>query len=329
MGLVTEIEVVSRPQALQAPQTPRGFRPDIQALRAIAVMSVVLYHLFPLGLTGGFVGVDIFFVISGFLITNHLVGEITRTGRISLTQFWARRIRRLLPAAFSVLAVSVALLVLCMPVVTWHNNLQEIGAAAAYVENWLLGIHAVDYLAAENSASLVQHYWSLSVEEQFYLVWPLLLLLALAVSRFTGRLSPRTAVRWALGFVAVGSFAVSIVLTSARPPLAFFVTPTRAWEFAIGGLLSVAPSLPLGAREHAVRAATSWLGITVIAYSVYFISGDEPFPGTIALLPVLGSTLMLAGGTSSARWSPAPLSGLQPVQWLGNYSYSLYPGTGR
>jgi peptidoglycan/LPS O-acetylase OafA/YrhL len=324
MGLVAEIEFVSRPQALQAPQAPRSFRPDIQALRAIAVVSVVLYHLFPLRLTGGFVGVDIFFVISGFLITKHLVGEITRTGRISLTQFWARRIRRLLPAAFTVLAVSVALLVLCMPVVTWHNNMQEIGAAAAYVENWLLGIHAVDYLAAENSASLVQHYWWLSVEEQFYLVWPLLLLLAMAAARIAGRMSPRTAVRWTLGFVAVGSFAVSVVLTSARPPLAFFVTPTRAWEFAIGGLLSVAPSLSLGAREPALRAVTSWLGITLIAYSVYFIGSDSPFPGTIALLPVLGAALMLAGGTSSARWSPTPLTGLQPVQWLGNYSYSLY-----
>src|SRR6478752_1801174 len=116
----------------QPPNAPLDFRPDIQALRAIAVMSVVLYHLFPLHLTGGFVGVDIFFVISGFLITKHLIGEATRTGRISLTQFWARRIRRLLPAAFAVLAVSVALLLLCMPVVTWHNNMQEIGASAVY-----------------------------------------------------------------------------------------------------------------------------------------------------------------------------------------------------
>ncbi len=243
MALVSAVQSGSQTDASQA---PREFRPEIQALRAIAVMSVVLYHLFPRRLTGGFVGVDIFFVISGFLITKHLVGEISRTGRISLTQFWARRIRRLLPAAFVVLAVSVALLVLCMPAVTWQNNMQEIGASAAYVENWLLGIHAVDYLAAHNSASLVQHYWSLSVEEQFYLVWPMLLLLALAVARLAGRGSPRTAVRWALGFVAVGSFAVSVVLTSANAPLAFFVTPTRAWEFAIGGILSVAPSLSLG-----------------------------------------------------------------------------------
>src|SRR4051794_37130264 len=164
-----------------AAKTP--FRPDIQALRAIAVSAVVAYHLWPRILRGGFIGVDIFFVISGFLITQQLEGELARSGRISLTRFWARRIRRLLPAAFFVLAVSMAILLTVMPRVSWHNNLQEIRAAAAYFENWLLGVHSVDYLAASNTPSLVQHYWSLSVEEQFYLGWPLLLLVALAAGR--------------------------------------------------------------------------------------------------------------------------------------------------
>lgn len=307
-----------------AAREPREFRPDIQALRAVAVASVVLYHLWPERLRGGFVGVDVFFVISGFLITQHLADEITRTGRIALTQFWARRIRRLLPASFAVLTVSLAVLLLLMPRVTWQVNLQEIGASAAYVENWILGRNAVDYLAAHNSASLVQHYWSLSVEEQFYLVWPLLLLLAVAATRLLRRTAPRTAVRWALVVVALGSFAVSIVLTRSDAALAFFVTPTRAWEFAVGGLVALAPPVALGSRGPAVRAAAGWAGLAVIAFSVVFITGATPFPGWIAAVPVAGAALVLAGGTQPVRWSTAPLATLPGVQWLGNYSYSVY-----
>jgi peptidoglycan/LPS O-acetylase OafA/YrhL len=310
--------------AVGASSAVRELRPDIQALRAVAVMSVVLYHLWPLRFRGGFVGVDIFFVISGFLITRHLVEEVVRTGTISLSRFWARRIRRLLPAAFVVLLASVLLLLLLMPRVTWQLNLQEIGASGAYVENWLLGFHSIDYLAAHNSATLVQHYWSLSVEEQFYLGWPLLMLLALAGGRLARRATPKSALRWALGLVGIGSLAFSVVFTIARPPLAFFVTPTRAWEFAAGGLLALAPPLELGSRGPAVRAAGTWTGLLVIACSVLLITGEQPFPGWIALVPVVGAVLVLAGGTSPVRWSPARLAGQAPVQWVGNYSYSLY-----
>ena len=156
----------------------RDFRPDIQALRALAVTAVVLYHLWPDAVPGGFTGVDVFFVISGFLITQHLGQEVLRTGGVSLTQFWARRIRRLLPAAFLVLAFCLVVLFVAMPPVTWELNLEEIRASAGYVVNWLLGFQAIDYLAASNDASLVQHYWSLAVEEQFYLGWPLLIMAA-------------------------------------------------------------------------------------------------------------------------------------------------------
>ena len=310
--------------AAKVPRLPQSFRADIQALRAVAVVAVVLYHLWPERVPGGFVGVDIFFVISGFLITQHLVGEIRRTGSISLTQFWARRIRRLLPAAFLVLVVSLLFLFLLMPNVIWQESLKEIGASAAYVENWLLGIHAVDYLAADNSASLVQHYWSLSVEEQFYIVWPLLLLVALKAGRLFKRTTPLPTVRCALAFVALASFAVSITLTNSKPPLAFFATQTRAWEFAVGGLIALAPSLVLGTREATLRAGASWAGLAVILYSCLFITGNKPFPGSIALIPVIGAGLVVASGMSSVRWSSSRVAALKPVQWLGDYSYSIY-----
>lgn len=302
----------------------RVFRPEIQALRAVAVAAVVLYHLWPHRVPGGFIGVDTFFVISGFLITQHLAGEISRTGRISLSQFWARRIRRLLPAAFTVLAACVLILVTLMPIVAWQENLQEIGASAAYVENWLLGIHAVDYLAAHNSASLVQHYWSLSVEEQFYIVWPLLLLAGVFVSRLLRRKTARSAIFVALVVVFVASLAISVELTRARPPLAFFATPTRAWEFAAGGLLTMLPPLFRGRIGEHLRAGLSWLGLAVIVGCCLLLTGNEPFPGSIALLPVAGAALVLVAGASTARWSPMALASIRPVQWVGNYSYSIY-----
>ncbi len=157
---------------------PSGFRPDIQALRALAVSAVLLYHLWPGLVPGGYVGVDVFFVVSGFLITGLLVRELEATGRVDLLAFYAGRVRRLLPAALLVLGVSLAVLVVFMPPVVWRNNVAEIAAAALYVLNWALGLQQVDYLASRRLPRLVQHYWSLSLEEQFYLVWPILLLLA-------------------------------------------------------------------------------------------------------------------------------------------------------
>jgi peptidoglycan/LPS O-acetylase OafA/YrhL len=300
------------------------FRTDVQALRAVAVSAVVVYHLWPARLPGGFVGVDIFFVISGFLITQHLMGEIARTGTIAVTAFWARRIRRLLPAAFTVLFVSLLFVFFAMPRVTWQENLQQLGASAAYVENWLLGFQAVDYLASENSAGLAQHYWSLSAEEQFYVVWPLILIAVIALARMFKRGTPRAAVRVGLVAVFVVSLIVSVVMTARSPEMAFFATPTRAWEFAAGGLLAVFPGFLSGARLARIRALASWAGIALILFSVFFITGSQPFPGSIALVPVLGAVLVIAGGTSTLRWSPSRAAGLRPVQWLGDYSYSIY-----
>jgi peptidoglycan/LPS O-acetylase OafA/YrhL len=306
------------------PVSKKVFRTDVQALRAVAVSAVVIYHLWPERLPGGFVGVDIFFVISGFLITQHLMGEIARTGSIAVTAFWARRIRRLLPAAFTVIAASLLFLFFAMPRVTWQENLQQLGASAAYVENWLLGFQAVDYLASENSASLAQHYWSLSAEEQFYVVWPLVLIAAIALARIVKRGTPRSAVRAGLVVVFAASLVISVVMTVRAPEMAFFATPTRAWEFAAGGLLAVFPGFLCGAGLAPFRAAASWAGIALIVFSVFFITGSQPFPGSIALVPVLGAVLVIAGGTSALAWSPSRVAGLRPVQWLGDYSYSIY-----
>ncbi len=284
------------------------------------MVLVVAYHLWPNRLPGGYVGVDVFFVISGYLITAHLLGEVARTGTVSLSRFWARRVRRLLPAAFLVLIVSLVLAVTVAPQAQLGQNLTEIGSAALYVQNWTLAFSAIDYLGADNAPSLVQHYWSLSVEEQFYIAWPLIVVAALWLSRRLGRGS-RGALLVAFAGVFVASLMFSVWLTATNPAQAYFVTPTRAWEFAAGGLLAFAPAY---ARSRVVATVTGWVAVAGIAYAALFYNADTPFPGWTAMLPVLATVALLHVGESGHRVSPQRLSAFRPVQLVGDTSYSIY-----
>ena len=221
--------------------------PEVQALRTLAVGLVVLYHLWPARLPGGYIGVDVFFVISGFLIIAHLLREVERTGRVSLSTFWARRIRRLLPAAFTVLAASTAFTLFVLPPSVVENSLRQISAASVYVLNWLLATESVDYLDAANHATLVQHFWTLSVEEQFYIVTPLLIAGTMGIGRLIARrrgvatnaTHHRRSISIALLTVFVASLGYSVITTAVTQPFAFFDTFARAWEFAGGGLLAI------------------------------------------------------------------------------------------
>jgi peptidoglycan/LPS O-acetylase OafA/YrhL len=298
------------------PTARREVRADIQALRALAVSLVVIYHLFPGRLTGGFIGVDTFFVISGFLITLHLIEKPPRGGH-DLLAFWARRIRRLLPASLTVLAVTVAAAWAFLPESQWASTAVQARAAAFYAANWQLAADAVDYLAAENTPSAVQHFWSLGVEEQFYLGWPVLLLaltvLVPAVHRARGY--------WVgLGAVVLLSLAWSIHLTSAQPAAAYFVTWTRLWELGLGGLLALSvPNTRRWAQRYPATAnavaVTGW--IVIIAVALTYTS-QTPFPGWQAAVPVLGAALVIAAD-SRIPWQRVP-----GTQWLGDVSYSVY-----
>ncbi|WP_318247165.1 acyltransferase family protein [Microbacterium commune] len=318
------------PERLVERAQAKVFRTDIQALRALAIGLVVLNHLWPVRLTGGYVGVDVFFVISGFLITGHLLGEMTRTGRVRLGAFYARRVRRLLPAAFLVLTASLLLLVVFIPYPRWDRNAWEIAASAGYVENWLLAAMSVDYSALNDAASLVQHYWSLSVEEQFYIVWPLLLLAAVALAghRTVDSGSPDRGARvtTALVIVVVGigllSFAASVLYTIAAPSQAYFATFTRGWEFAVGGVIAL-----LGSRIRLSRLGAnlfSLAGFASIAYSALSYDHATSFPGYAAVFPVLGTAAVILAGTSHEALWHSRATALRPVQWVGGISYSLY-----
>ena len=291
-------------------------RPEIQALRAVAVVTVVIFHVWPEAMPGGFVGVDVFFAISGFLITAHLLREVQRTGTLSLWQFWARRARRLLPASLLTLFVCAVGTLVLVPQLYWQQFLTEIGTSTAYVQNWQLASDAVDYFAADNRESPVQHFWSLSAEEQFYVFWPLLILVAAWTAR------RRLAAGIVLSTVTALSLWYSITETASNPAAAYFVTPTRAWEFGAGGLLALVAarsSLPDGAR-----ALLSWAGLAAVLYAAVFYSTETAFPGWTAIVPVAGALAVIHAGMPQARWGPSPLLRVRPAQFVGDISYSVY-----
>lgn len=308
----------------------REKRLDIQGLRAVAVGIVVLFHLWPEYLPGGYVGVDVFFVISGFLITSHLANEVQRTGTVGLTRFWARRVRRLLPAAFTVLGASLGAALVFLPKSLLQQTLYEIGASALYFQNWILAGSSVDYLGADNKPTLAQHYWSLSVEEQFYLAWPIMILIALWVaSKFRPNdRSNQRAIWIALSAVFVLSLAFSIYETARSQPSAYFVTPTRAWEFAAGGLLAFLPAWVVSVSrprlDHTLRLVAAWSGLALIVYAALRFDASTVFPGFIALIPVIGATLLVYAGQQEAKWTPGSLSKFRPIQFAGDTSYAIY-----
>lgn len=309
-------------------RTSTPVRTDIQALRAIAVGLVLLNHLWPWHVPGGYIGVDIFFVISGFLITSHLLREHDRRGTISLPRFYARRAKRLLPAALLVALASLLAALVWVPAERWERIAREVFAASAYFENWVLALTSVDYSAQSEAATPVQHYWSLSVEEQFYLVWPALILLVgwLAERRARGAVRPALiALTVGLGLV---SFAFCLWLTGADSAVAYFHTFVRGWEFLAGGGLAFA-----GARIErllarpggsAVRGVAQWIGLLALAFAALRFTAETPFPGAWALVPVGATALLIATGSEAPAWSPLRWLSWRPVQYVGDISYSLY-----
>ena len=213
------------------------FRPDVEGMRAVAVLLVVVFHAGFTGLPGGFIGVDVFFVLSGFLITRLLIAEAHREGSIFLADFWARRARRLLPASTLTLVVVAAVSWLFVDPISQAQTGSDIVASAAFVANWWFAAQATDYFAADIDKSPLQHFWSLSVEEQYYVVWPpLLALVILVLVRRRGLVVGQSLQRAGLMLAAIGvaSFALSVWLTANEPVTGYFSTLSRAWELALG-----------------------------------------------------------------------------------------------
>ncbi len=305
---------------------PLGFRPDIQGIRALAVLLVIAHHIAPSALTGGYLGVDVFFVVSGYLITALLLREADRDGRVSLSGFYARRARRILPAATLVTVVTVIGSLLTLSLLRTQTVLVDALWATGFAANVRLALTGTDYFAQGQPPSPLRHYWSLAVEEQFYLLWPLLLLLlVLLVRRRGGGATELRRVAGALLAVVIGgSLAWSLWATHVSPTTAYFSTFTRAHELAIGAACALLPRtlrLPGALREVLAVVGLVGIGATAVLYTL-----QTDFPGVAALAPVLATAaLVVAGEGAGDRPSlVGRVLGSAPLVRIGDWSYSLY-----
>ena len=302
------------------PAGDRRFRPDIQGLRAVAILVVVLFHAGVPGFGGGFVGVDVFFVISGFVITGVLLRERDASGRTSIPSFYGRRARRIIPAATLVIIVTVVAAYHSLGSVTGHETAVDGRWAAVFLANFHFAASSTNYLASQRPPSALQNYWSLAVEEQFYIVYPAVFVLA---ARWARRLSLRGRLALVLVAVIAASFTYSVLLTPANPSSAFFSPLTRAWELALGGLIALGGD-HLRRVPPTFAALASWAGLAAIAVADLRLTSASVYPGSLVAIPVLGAGLVIAGGVARPRWGAELLLRQGPFQFLGLISYSLY-----
>lgn len=295
----------------------KNFRPEIHGLRAVAALLVAIYHLWFDRISGG---VDVFFVVSGFLITESLVRQAEATGRIDVLAYLVRLSKRLFPAAMLVLLFVIVGSLLWLPEVRWAETVPEIFAAALYYENWQLAFTATDYLAQDAAASPVQHYWALSIQGQFYVLWPVLVLLVAVLAHRFGA-GVRQGMPVALAAIFSASLMFSIFATRDDQAFAYFNTFARIWEFALGGLLALA--LPFLNPARWLRLIAGWLGLLAIVTCGMVIPGDQ-FPGYAALWPTLGAVMVIVAGTGHVRHGAELLLASRPMQWFGDIAYSLY-----
>ncbi|SHF69228.1 Peptidoglycan/LPS O-acetylase OafA/YrhL, contains acyltransferase and SGNH-hydrolase domains [Jatrophihabitans endophyticus] len=313
------------PAATPPRRTPARVRRDLEGLRAVAVLGVVAFHVHPSWLPGGFAGVDVFFVLSGFLITGLLLAELRTTGRIDLRAFWGRRARRLLPASALVAVLTMLASLLLVDSIDAARFAEDGVWVALFSVNWHYADERTSYFA-DNGATPFTHYWSLGLEEQFYLVWPVLLLgLGLLVARRRTR-----AVGVLAAAVAGGSFVLAVSLTTTSQPYAYFATYSRVWQLALGALLAVAATRLTPPRRAALAARWAGTAAVVGFYLLAAPDADSYYPGWYALVPTLGAALVIAGGLpgpAAARAARDPLLTAlcsRPAQLLGRYSYGWY-----
>ncbi len=282
--------------------------PQIQALRALAAILVLLFHAHLVG--GGYIGVDIFYVISGYLITGLIVREIEDRGGLNFKAFYIRRIKRLLPTSFFILMVTALSAWYFYPGTMREDLGRHIFAAAVYVSNFLFAFWQMDYQNLNAIPPVVVHFWSLAVEEQFYLFWPVIVLVAY-------KLGGRRRLFQIIGAITIASFIFSLYLTEVSPIWAFYSLPTRAWELGVGALLLAIPA------KYKLSSFYPWAALALILYSSFLYTEKTAFPGTAALAPVIGTAAAIASISSWPRIFNF-FSNLRITQWLGEISYPLY-----
>lgn len=297
----------------------RKFRLEIEGLRAVASILVAVYHIW-LGNVSG--GVDVFFVVAGFLITTSLLGRYERYGKIDFSGFILRLMKRLFPAAFTVLFITGIACIIWLPEVRWDQTVQELLASALYFENWQLAINSVDYLAQNNEASPFQHFWAMSLQGQFYIIWPLLLLVTILLARFIFKKQVRPVFLGTLIVVFFISLGYSIYKTDVNQPWAYFDTFTRVWEFSAGGILALLITNIKVNKQ--ISIILSWLGLFGLVSCGLILQVSTVFPGYAALWPVLSALFILIAGNQGGKYSAYGLLSSKPLITFGGISYGFY-----
>ncbi|MDT5145779.1 MAG: hypothetical protein QOC58_424, partial [Mycobacterium sp.] len=326
------VSVLPAPGAQEQRTAQSGFRNDIEGLRGFTLLAIVGWHISMPGVSGGFVGPDIFFEISGFVITGQLWRQVSTTGSVGLRKFYGARSRRLLPVSATVGVVTAIAAALLLPGVQAQSALKDAIACALYVPNFWFIAQQVDYFAG-GVPSPFQHYWTLGVEEQFYLLWPPMIVgLAWLIRRLrrrakTGAPPPqspsKTPYLVLVALITVVSFALSLLITYVMPLAAYFSLFTRAWQLALGALVALTAEYwsRLPARAAVI---TGWVGLAMVLLACAYYTPDIPYPGTAALLPVLGTALLLGAGCSTPSQGAGRVLAWSPMRAVGRLSYSWY-----
>ncbi|MBM7631397.1 acyltransferase family protein [Geomicrobium sediminis] len=297
----------------------KRFRPELEGVRAVAALLVAVYHIW-FGTVSG--GVDVFFIVSGFLITTSLLSRLERTGTIQFGTYLLGLMRRLFPLAFFVMFVTIIFSYFYLPQSQWSQMISEVFASALYFQNWELATNSVDYLAQNNEASPLQHFWALSIQGQFYITWPLIILLAYFLAKKLFKQPVRKTLLSVLITIFLGSFAYSVYITTVNQPWAYFDTFARVWEFSIGGILAL--TLSYFSLHRTVSFILGWLGLLIIAFTGMVLPVSDLFPGYAALLPISGVIFILIAAENGTTFGVQKVLGSKPFVYFGSISYAFY-----
>ncbi|MHC0036375.1 acyltransferase family protein [Pseudoneobacillus sp. C159] len=301
-------------------RTPiKKFRPEIEGVRAVAAFLVAIYHIW-IGKVSG--GVDVFFIVSGYLITTSLLSKIDRDGGIQFFDYLAGLAKRLFPIAFTVLFLTTLTSILVMPQTQWMQIMSESFTSAFYYQNWQLANNAVDYLAQNNGASPFQHFWALSIQGQFYVTWPIIILLAFFIAKKVLRTPVRKTLLAILLLIFTTSITYSIYKTSVNQPWAYFDTFARVWEFSLGGILAL--TISYFQFEKSVNVILGWVGLAIICLTGMLLPVSSVFPGYAALFPTTGVILIIISAENNSRIAVNKLLGSKPFLFFGSISYGFY-----